>query len=252
MRSRLPWTANNKDLLPKSALKAELLAAETIGAVGLNSALGMHRLMTYFAKIGNDVDWLRLHPASPEEDRAQCLQDMRRLCTEAAESITRISSLGTVESKREMLDTLVDEVVRTIQAEQPGRKRFIEVGSMIHVSVLVNVYSVIHALLSLLKNALDAITETGNVRVWTDLSPCKKFALVHIYNSGPPLTREEVNEFLRPGYTTKRADGSLGLGLNIARKAIAASNGTLTLNPPPAGGLEAVVSLPLAKAAPHG
>ena len=228
-------------------LRAQLVAAQMIGAVGLNSAFAMHRLMTYYAKIGNTIDWLRLHPECSKEERSQCLEEVRRHCSEAVVSVSRVASVHALEKRSERVDILVAEAVRAVESEFADRAQLMQVDNNLCVAVYVNVYSVIQALVNLFKNAFDAVQKSGRIEVSSGLSECEKLALIRIYNTGPLLTLQEIEAFLKVGYTSKKAQGNLGLGLKIARRAIEASGGRITFAPSPNGGLLVLVELPLAQ-----
>ncbi|HEX3424751.1 MAG TPA: HAMP domain-containing sensor histidine kinase, partial [Acidimicrobiales bacterium] len=68
---------------------------------------------------------------------------------------------------------------------------------------------------------------------------------VHVRDHGPGLSEQErqraFDRFWQGGATPT---GTSGLGLAIVRQLAVANGGTITLDAPPGGGLDAVVSLP--------
>jgi signal transduction histidine kinase len=72
--------------------------------------------------------------------------------------------------------------------------------------------------------------------------------VIRVRDAGPGIPPEELERVFEPFYrlesSRNRDSGGTGLGLSIARDIAQAHGGTLTLANPPAGGLEASLSLP--------
>jgi len=87
------------------------------------------------------------------------------------------------------------------------------------------------ALLNLLRNAGEAMRQQGPLRI--ALEPAERWVRIVIADSGPgvPPGREEA--IFAPFFSTK--ERGTGLGLAVARAAVAAHGGTLVLRPSPEG-----------------
>lgn len=96
------------------------------------------------------------------------------------------------------------------------------------------------ALLNLLRNAVEAVDEHGEVRVGVQAS--RSGLIVTIEDDGPGLSEEARKRLFEPFYTTK-AFGS-GLGLATSRKLIETLGGQLRLVPRHPRGTRAEVVLP--------
>jgi signal transduction histidine kinase len=72
--------------------------------------------------------------------------------------------------------------------------------------------------------------------------------MIAVHDEGPGIQEEELQRVFEPFHRldASRNDGTggVGLGLTIARQAIAEHAGTLTLSNKPGGGLLAVIRLP--------
>jgi signal transduction histidine kinase len=72
--------------------------------------------------------------------------------------------------------------------------------------------------------------------------------VLRVQDMGPGIPESELERVFEPFYrletSRNRDSGGTGLGLSIARDIVQAHGGTLTLANRPAGGLEAVISLP--------
>jgi len=101
-------------------------------------------------------------------------------------------------------------------------------------------------LINLIRNAVDAVTETGGgkVRVGWQRVPASSPATVELWvdDEGPGLSNT-ANLFV-PFFTTKR--GGSGIGLVLSRQIAEAHNGAVTLRNAPNGpGCEAILTLPI-------
>jgi signal transduction histidine kinase len=99
------------------------------------------------------------------------------------------------------------------------------------------------AFLNVLTNALDAMPSGGRLGVASRLSKDRQIEVV-VTDSGPGLAPEIVDRLFKPFVTTK--DNAMGLGLSVVRRIMEMHRGSALLQPGNAGGVEAVLSLPVA------
>jgi two-component system sensor histidine kinase FlrB len=99
------------------------------------------------------------------------------------------------------------------------------------------------ALLNLVRNAIEAVGEQGEVHL---AATAQGSALrISVTDNGPGLDPAVRRRLFEPFQTTK-ADGT-GLGLSIARKLVESLGGTLRLEDAAPRGARAVVDLPRAR-----
>jgi len=104
--------------------------------------------------------------------------------------------------------------------------------------VNVSAVQVEHVLLNLIRNAIEAIGETGakagtiTVRTRTDAA---QTAQVTVRDTGPGLDVEAAERVFEPFYTTKRH--GLGMGLRISRSIVESHGGRLWVEPSAEGGI---------------
>lgn len=101
-------------------------------------------------------------------------------------------------------------------------------------------------ILNLMINAAQALeqSEQGVPReliVRTDTGPAA-IPRIHIIDTGPGMTDEQITRAFEPYFTTKT--GGTGLGLPTTRRIIEAHGGTLTLNTTPGRGTAFTINLP--------
>jgi two-component system C4-dicarboxylate transport sensor histidine kinase DctB len=233
--------------LESGELRSKLETATRIGAASLAGGLIMHRLMTPFALIQSSVDWLRLHPSEPPDDRQGHLDRIQASCSEAVAMIQRASQRGTFEKRPEKVRTLVKQALRAVYPDVSASSVRLNVVNDLTVPVLGEPYSIVAALINLLANALDAMGGCGDLSVATELASDQRHAVIRIRNTGAVVKPELIEEFFRPGHTTKDRELHLGFGLPIARRAIEDADGVLEMTPLAEGGMEARVVLPVAQ-----
>lgn len=104
--------------------------------------------------------------------------------------------------------------------------------------------------LNLLKNAVEALEETGGtVRVTAARSQDGRAVEVSVSDDGPGIEPAEAERIFEPFFTTKPAGRGTGLGLSICRRIAEAHGGTLTVSSTPGAG--ATFTLRLPAEAPH-
>lgn len=101
---------------------------------------------------------------------------------------------------------------------------------------------------NLVENAIRHNRPGGTARLVVDHDELRDVARVRVTNDGEPVPADAVERLTAPFQRMRRTyeHGSAGLGLSIVRAVAEAHGGALTLEPRPAGGLEATVSLPVA------
>lgn len=100
--------------------------------------------------------------------------------------------------------------------------------------------------LNLLKNAADALEETGGtVRISAEVAPDGRTAAVAVEDDGPGIDPALRDRIFDPFVTTKAAGRGTGLGLSICRRIAEAHDGTLEVDAAPARGARFTLRLPV-------
>jgi signal transduction histidine kinase len=99
------------------------------------------------------------------------------------------------------------------------------------------------ALINLLQNSLEALTEKGNQSVHVRLKLKKKTLRLFIEDSGKGIPSEILGQITAPGMTYGKQDGS-GYGLHQAKQAIEKSGGRLLISSEEGKGTIITLDLP--------
>jgi GAF domain-containing protein len=97
-------------------------------------------------------------------------------------------------------------------------------------------------LANLLDNALHAAEKSDSVHLFATLED--GWLRVVVQDRGCGMSPEVLREAFTPGFTTRRGEGGLGIGLSVSREIVEALGGTITLTPNPDRGARATVRLP--------
>ena len=138
------------------------------------------------------------------------------------------------------LDALIDEVLAAA-APALGDSVRVERRGEAGVSWPVDRGLLVQALLNLVRNAGEAIAGTGTLVVAVE--PTTRWLRLVVADDGPGISAGNVENIFAPFFTTK--ERGTGLGLAVARAAVAAHGGTLALRPS-ARGATFILTLPQA------
>ena len=103
--------------------------------------------------------------------------------------------------------------------------------------------------LNLIDNALDAISESGNIKI--DLRKDRDRVVVRVIDDGQGISPEDMPRIFDPFFTTKPPGEGTGLGLEITRQLVKTNRGDISVQSRP-GHTEFIISLVAGKIAPTG
>lgn len=217
-----------------------------------------HEIKNPLGGIRGAAQWLLREEGTPEERR----EGMRLILREAA----RINDL--VEKMLEMsrplppprpfsVLPLLQDAVNLLSAEVRAQARNVRFELSVDPSLpdaAGHADTIFRAVLNVAKNAVEAVSDGGVVRVdarmnfdyrWSSGRGRKRsFIEITVSDDGPGMTEADVRKALLPFYTTK-ASGT-GLGLVMARQALARHGGKLEIRSARGEGTSVRLSLPAA------
>ena len=99
-------------------------------------------------------------------------------------------------------------------------------------------------LFNLVDNAIQASEPEAPVRVSASMNP-DGWLVVSVVDSGGGIPPELLSRVTEPGFTTRRSQGGLGVGLSLAREMTEALGGELELSLRAGGGVRAEIHVPI-------
>jgi heavy metal sensor kinase len=206
-------------------LRTPLTAIRSVGEVGLR---GHRDESAYRGIIGSMLE---------EVDRLASLVD-RLLTLSRAET-------GQAKLSRDAVDlsALADDVVSHLAVLAEEKRQTLSIDRQASPVVSADRLVLRQALINLVDNAIKFTPTSGHVRIRIDQTPHD--AVVEVIDSGPGISSEARERIFDRFYRANDANGSgTGLGLSLAKGAVEALGGHLTLTATGATGTAFRISLP--------
>ena len=99
-------------------------------------------------------------------------------------------------------------------------------------------------LFNLVDNAIQASSAEDAVRVSAIMNP-GGWMVISVVDTGCGIPPGLISQVMEPGFTTRRSEGGLGVGLSLSRDMIEALGGKLQLAPASGGGVRAEIQVPV-------
>ncbi|MCX7994820.1 MAG: cache domain-containing protein [candidate division WOR-3 bacterium] len=100
-------------------------------------------------------------------------------------------------------------------------------------------------LINIIMNAVEAMKGYGVLKIKTEFSEDKNFAIISISDTGPGIKPEHIKKIFEPFFTTKEASHGVGLGLSISKRIIEDHNGTIEVHSELGKGATFKIKLPI-------
>ncbi len=229
----------------EACLERELRQSEKLAAVGRLAAGLAHELGTPLGCVaGRAQRALRtLAPADPARDElSQLLKELERI-ERIVRELLDFARRGPLQRRRVGLGALIQGVVaRAIEASSPAPP-IIEMDiapQFAAMQLVVDPLRLEQALGNLLDNAMHA----ANSRVTITAALSADWLQLWVSDDGPGIAKAAEERLFEPFFTTKPVGQGTGLGLAVARTAIAEHNGTLTVESTVQAGASLRIELP--------
>ena len=237
------WMVRRADNLIR-VQRERLVQSETFAVVGEMSSAVAHGIRNPLASIRSSAELaLVSEPAQWREAARDIVDQVDRLESWVRELLSYSQSLaGTPEPIH--LGVLVQESLAGFAREL--QRRSIRAAARIGEAlppVKADPLMLGQVFNSLIANAVEAIEHDGEITVTVERDGERQLR-ISIQDSGPGMTREQLQGAFKPLHTTK-ANG-IGIGLPLARRVILRFGGSIALASTPGGGTTIDVLLPTA------
>jgi PAS domain S-box-containing protein len=248
----------HRDVSATQALRARLVAAERVAAVGTLAAGVGHEIQNPLAYLELSLSGAVRSLGKGAAGGAEALTHLRD-ALEGAERIRRIvedlrtfSREGGEDRKRVDLREVAAPALRMVRHVLRDRARLVEdYGPIPH--VLGSEARLGQVLLNLLVNAVQAIppgeSERHTVRIRTRMAPDGR-AQVEVSDTGRGIAPEVLPHIFEPFFTTKLQEEGTGLGLPICQQILQAHGGEIHVRSEPGKETVFTVLLPAAPEEP--
>lgn len=243
-----------RDITEQERMRDQLLQSERMATIGKMAAQVAHEIRNPLSSIGLNVELL-----ADEVKRSDvgARDDVKGLFTTILSEIDRLNLvieeyLHFAHMPRQdktvySLTWLLMDVCRFIEREATGQGiHLIRQFPDAPLRVLIDEQQARQAILNVVRNAFQAMSEGGELRV--EASHREQCAEVRFQDTGVGISSEHLDQVFQPFYTTK-AMGT-GLGLTYAQQVIQEHRGSISLES--AGGVGTTVTIRLPLAEEHG
>ncbi len=237
------------DVTAREDAREQLVQSERLAAVGRLAAQITHEIRNPLSSIGLNIELLSDDvPSLPDERRAEVqsildavLGEVRRLA-EITEGYLRFARLPAHAHQAKDLGDLCADLVTFSQSEASAQRKNLELNVDDALPpVTVDASRLRQALLNLVKNAIEAASPGGTVRVSVRRGDDNNVA-VTVEDNGKGVPKAQRDQIFSPFFTTKQ-DGT-GLGLVVAREIAREHGGDLDVSDSTLGGAAFTLTLP--------
>lgn len=226
---------------------SELARVERLVALGtLTAGLG-HELNNPLAGIKNAAQRLQSKGDDPERVRryAALIEDAVRRMQRLLGDMLSLTRGGKIDIREVQVCAAVDSAVSLAAPRLKAAGGRCEVEcSPEPPCAAADQDLLVQALLNLLLNAADAVTDREEKTVTVRCRTRGNDVLIEVEDTGPGVPGEIADQVFNPFFTTKDPGAGTGLGLSVAWTTIRDMGGDLVLESPPGGGARFVLLLP--------
>ena len=226
-----------EDVTEARGVERQVIQNEKLAAVGQLAAGVMHEINNPLATIAACVAAIetRLDQRSVQSvaEYLEIIEKEVQRCTTIVDGLLEFSrpqDFGRTKS-RLVVNDLVERTLFLLKHHKRF-KRFqvrTELGTGLG-RVVGNEEQLVQVLMALLLNAVDAMSDGGDLTVRTGPGPGPAEARVEIEDSGPGIAAGEIEKIFEPFYTTKPPGQGTGLGLSIAYGIVSEHGGRIEVD----------------------
>jgi signal transduction histidine kinase len=227
--------------------RRKLVETERLAAFSTMARKVAHEIKNPLTPIRIAVEDLRRAYDSEDPSFAKAFEQSTRTVLEEVNSLTKIVDEFSSFAKFPTMRLESDDLNEIVRSTAPLFSTQIQQGTVKieldpkNIPVTADRDQLKRALVNLIKNALEAIPATGEVRIKT--LRAEKGAKVFIMDNGPGMAPSVKQNLFTPYFTTKA--GGTGLGLVIVKKIVSEHDGKIKISDQPGGGVVASIELAL-------
>ncbi|QOX65358.1 hypothetical protein FRZ06_19360 [Anoxybacterium hadale] len=140
------------------------------------------------------------------------------------------------------ITNLIEEAVSSISYLNP--QITIRVDFKDDASLLCDKAHILETIINLLRNAAEAISLRGEIRISYDFVPKKGYGFIQIADNGSGIEKKDLDRIFDPYYTTENPEKNFGLGLAYCRNVIQKHGGYIKVQSTPNKGSIMTIALP--------
>lgn len=247
-------------------MQTQLIQAEKLKVVGGLASGVAHEVKNPLSTIIYGITYLANELKSKSDNVAFVVENIHDAANRASHIISDLldfSSMNHVELADADLTTIVDQALKLTHHEYHKRRIEIVKNFTADLPVLsIDPNRIEQVMVNLLLNAFYAVVKDGTVTLTTkkvgrdeagalanfhfsDKDEAQTYVAFLCDDSGPGIPDDKVTELFDPFFTTRRADGGVGLGLSVSKTIVDMHHAYITLENRKGGGARAALLFPV-------
>jgi len=211
-------------ILEREKKQKEFSEKETLCILGRTAAEAFHRLRNPLTAVGGFAKRLERMIENPEQKKdAQLIVENVLKMEEILNQLLKFSRPKKMNVLKTDINQLIEEMQEIVKELIANKDIKIECQLESLPTIFVNPDEIKDVLFDILKNAVEAIKEKGNIFIKTRRND--RWIDIKIVNNGGSIDKEILEEIFNPFFTTK--PGGTGLGLAIANSIVSAYGGEI-------------------------
>ncbi len=234
-----------------SGAQEEMLRVERMASIGKLAAVVAHEINNPLAGILTYAKLLkkrlsRESTVDPENiSMLDLVESESRRCGEIVKNLMTFARPTSMNREPADVNAIIDRCVRLVQHQL--RLKNIELHLDLEPSlgtVRCDQGQIEQVILALVINAIDAMSNGGNLSIFTRLLPSSSDVQIEVRDDGVGMPPEILEKLFEPFFTTKEHGRGLGLGLAISRNIVDRHAGKIAVNSKLGQGTSIVITLP--------
>jgi two-component system, sporulation sensor kinase E len=219
-----------------------MIASEKLSVIGQLAAAVAHEIRNPLTSLKGFVQLMQVTKKAEDSHLEIMLSEIERINLISGEMLILGKQQDILFGKEEIND-IIKQVIVLMEAQANLDNVKIEFAPAVGEKMFVNAdqNQLKQVFINLIKNAVEAIEDTGMVRVETSKS--NDTAIIKIEDNGIGMDEEWISHLGEPFYSTK--EKGTGLGLAVCKKIIERHKGKITYNSEKGSGTTVIISLPL-------
>ncbi len=227
----------------KEKLREEMMRLDRLASLGKLSAGIAHEVRNPLTGISLLLDDLHDNAALAQDDRnmiKKALAEIERV-ERLISALLNYSSPARADFRMGDLNTVVNDTALLMRRECERQKVNLRVDTRELPNFHFDQEKIKQALMNIIRNALEAMPNGGEIRISTDANT--EHAQLEVADNGPGISEENLPLIFEPFFTSKGA--GTGLGLSITQRIIEEHRGQINVESSAVTGTVFTIKLPL-------
>ena len=232
-----------------ASAQARLVQTERLASMGQISAGVAHEINNPLGTIliYSHMLMKQYHDGDPGREDIQMIVSEATRCRNIMRGLLDFARHSRISKTRTDIKKLVDEVVSIMSLK--AQEEYITVTCNVQDALpmmMVDSNQIKQMLVNLVQNGIDAIPDSGEVNISTQLNEAGDYAEIEVSDNGSGIPQENISELFNPFYTTKEMGKGTGLGLSIVYGIVKMHSGDISVDSKLGKGTTFLIKLPLA------